>query len=82
VRRPQPAPFRPINPHLLRRVERSRFKKSALAAAAGWPHYTTFHDILRAGRIAATPLTVQRLERVADAVGLPRDEIFLDGAGR
>lgn len=73
-----PAPYRPLNPFFPRHIERSGLKKSALCVHAGWPHYTTFHDLLKAGVVAATPLTVERLGRVADAVGFPRDEIFLD----
>lgn len=72
------APRRPLNPLLLRRVERSGKQKAGLAVVGGWPFYCTFFDTLRAEKVAATPLTVRRLERVADAVGFPRDEIFLD----
>jgi hypothetical protein len=72
------APRRPLNPLLLRRVYRSGKPLSRLALVSGWPYYTTFHDILRAEAVPATPLTAIRLQRVADAVRLPRDETFLD----
>lgn len=72
------APRRPLNPLLLRRLERSNQTKTRIAAIAGWPHYTDFYNALREDRVRATPLMVARLERVADAVGFPRDEIFLD----
>lgn len=72
------APIRPLNPLLWRRVERSDKQKARLALIAGWPHYCTFFDTLHAEKVAATPLTITRLQRVADAVGFPRDEIFLD----
>jgi len=72
------APRRPLNPLLLRRVEKSQQSKHGLQQISGWPYYTQFFDTLHAEKVAATPLTVQRLERVADAVGFPRDEIFLD----
>ena len=72
-------PFRPLNPYFSLRIKRSGKKQAALEAIAGFPHYTTFHDILRAGQVVATPLTVTRLERVADAINFPRDEIFADG---
>jgi hypothetical protein len=45
---------------------------------AGWPYYTDFYEALRQDRIRATPLMIQRLQRTADVVGFPRDEIFLD----
>ena len=77
-----PAPYREINPFFHRRIDRSGKKKSSLQRVGGWPHYTTFHDLLRAGVVAATPLTITRLQRVADAVDFPRDEIFLDEAAR
>jgi hypothetical protein len=74
------APRLRLNPLLLRRVEHSGRPKSCLQRLAGFPHYATFFEVLRAEKVAATPLNVQRLERVADAVGFPRDEIFLDEA--
>jgi hypothetical protein len=76
------APQRHLNRFLWRRVERSGKQKGRLQIVGGWPHYTSFHDVLRAETIVATPLTITRLERVADAIGFPRDEIFLDGAVR
>jgi len=72
------APRRPINPLLLRRVQRSGKSKGTLALVAGWPHYVTFFDILRAEKVVATPLTVSRLQRLAEVIGFPQDEIFLD----
>jgi hypothetical protein len=78
----RPASFRPLNPFFSRRIDRSGKKKTTLRVIGGWPYETTFHDILRAGLVAATPLTIARLERVADAIDFPRDEIFLDGATR
>jgi hypothetical protein len=77
---PRLGPRRRLNPFLLRSVDRSGKIKSRIAFAAGWPHYIHFYETLRAGTVVATPLMVERLERVADAVGFPRDEIFLDEA--
>ncbi|MEO8681635.1 MAG: hypothetical protein ABI665_21495 [Vicinamibacterales bacterium] len=76
------APRRPLNPLLLRRVERSGKPKSRIAFAAGFPHYVTFYLVLREEKVVATPRLTTRLQLVADAVGFPRDEIFLDEAGR
>src|SRR5436190_1099727 len=72
------APRRPLLPFLLRRVSASRINKGLLARAAGFPAYSVFYTVLRSEKVIATPLTVERLERVADLVGFPRDEIFLD----
>ena len=76
------APFRALNPFFSRRIDRSGIKKTALRVVGGWPYETSFYDVLRAGLVAATPLNVARLERVADAIGFPREEIFLDGGAR
>jgi len=73
-------PRRPLNPLLLRRVDRSGQIKQRLQLVAGFPNYPEFYETLRADRVPATPLTITRLQRVADAVGFPRDEIFLDEA--
>lgn len=72
------APRRRLNPRLLRRVSSSNINKNVIARAAGWPFYVQFYAALRSERVAATPLTVERLMRVADLVGFERDEVFLD----
>jgi hypothetical protein len=72
------APRRRLNPFLLRHVERSGKPKTHIALVSGWPYYTTFYDTLREDKIRATALTITRLMRVADAVGFPRDQVFLD----
>ena len=72
------APRRPLNPHLLRRVSSSNINRHVIARAAGWPFYVQFYAALRSERVAATRLTVDRLLRVADLVGFPRDQVFLD----
>lgn len=76
------APRRPLNPHLRRCVRRSGTSSVRLATVAGFSHKQALYFVLREERISATPLTVARLERIADAVGFPRDEIFLDEAAR
>jgi hypothetical protein len=73
------APYRPLNPFFRQRIEQGGKKKDSLRLIGGWPHYTTFHDIFKAGVCAATPLTVRRLERVADAIAFDRGQIFIDG---
>jgi hypothetical protein len=62
----------------LRRVRQQR-GLSRLAASAGFTQFTSFYDILREDRVRATPLNVDRLERIAAAINFPKDEIFLDG---
>jgi len=72
-----PAPLVHLNPDFVQQVERSDRPKCGLQRIGGWPHYVTFFQVLHAETVSATPLTVQRLQRVADAVGFPRAEIFL-----
>jgi hypothetical protein len=74
------AACRSINPALLECVRASGIPQSRLALIAGFPHYTQFYEALRADRLRGTPLLVERLERLADAIGFPCDEIFLDHA--
>jgi hypothetical protein len=73
------APRYLLNPLLLHCVEQLRKTKSCLQLIAGWPHYCTFFETLHAEKVAATPLTITRWQRVADAIEFPKDEIFLDG---
>ncbi len=72
------APRRPINPELLRQVLRSRAGKKSLAVVAGFKHYDAFFHTLRAASVPATPTTIERLHRVANAVGF-RGRVFLVG---
>lgn len=76
------APRRRLNPFLLRRVEQSGLKLTALTALGGFRHYADFFTTLREERVRTTPLIRIRLERIADAVGFPKDEIFLDEVSR
>jgi hypothetical protein len=43
------APYRPLNPFFRQRIEQGGKKKDSLRLIGGWPHYTTFHDIFKAG---------------------------------
>ena len=72
------APRRPLNPLLLRRVAHSNINKNVIARSSGFPAYSVFYTTLRSEKVIATPLTVERLMRVADLVGFPCDEVFLD----
>ena len=77
------APRRPLNPLLWRWFARcERGSKERLSVLAGYTHYQALYTALHEDRVRATPEAVRRLQRVADAIGFPRDEIFLDEAGR
>ncbi len=76
------APRRQLNPFLARRIKQSGTKQRNLAVLAGYTHEQALWTVLQEDRVRATPLTIRRLERIADAIGFPRDEIFLDMAKR
>jgi hypothetical protein len=77
-----PAARRRLNPFLRRTIRRSGKKSVDLAVVAGFPHKQTLSLVLREERVPATPLLVVRLTRLADAVGFPREDIFLPEAMR
>lgn len=74
--------FKTLNPGLGDTTKRSGFKQKSLAAVAGIKHHQNLCLLLSAEKVRATPQTVARLQRVADAVDFPRDEIFLDEVSR
>lgn len=71
-------PRRPLSPSLIRKACASGINQGVIALHAGFPNYTQYYTTLRAEFIPDTRLTVGRLMRVADLVGLSRDEVFLD----
>ena len=75
---PDLAPRLRLNPLLLRRVKRSGRSIMRLVALAGFSHYPDYYVVLHSERVPATPLRIAQLHRLADAVGFPRDEVFLD----
>ena len=77
-----PAPRRPLNPLLRRQVRRSGKNSVAISIVAGFSHKQALYFYLREEYVSATPRLVARLQRVADAVGFPKDEIFLDEVER
>lgn len=79
-RQPTAAPSvrRPLNPHLRRAVRRCGKSAVALATVAGFKHKQMLYAVLSAERVSATALLTARLQQLADAVGFPREDIFLD----
>lgn len=49
-----------------------------MAELAGFPNRGQFSSTLHARRISVTPLTLERLHRVADVVEFPREAVFID----
>lgn len=72
------APRRPLNPFLLRRAAASSINQGTLSAAAGFPAYSVYYTTLRSPIVIASDLTVGRLMRLAEILGFPAAEVFLD----
>ncbi len=68
---------RSVNPKFYQHAK-SRMRLRVLASLAKLPFPNTLTEMLRSPSIATTPLNLERLHLVADAVGFPRTEIFLD----
>jgi hypothetical protein len=76
-----------FQPHQRRRIK--SLQRAALAAIhsgeqqgfvlsqlSGFPHYSTFSEMLHARRVTATPLMTERLQRLARLLNFPPDQIF------
>ncbi len=74
------APRRQLNPFLLKAVLQSKESQDLLRRTAGWPNYPAYFVVIRSSTIIATDLTVARLEKLAELVSFPRDQIFFDEA--
>jgi hypothetical protein len=77
-RQPQ-APRRQLNPQFRQaaRDAMSRaYKSHVMASLGGFPHSTSFSNALHADKIAATPLAIGRLQRVADAIRFTGDVVL------
>jgi hypothetical protein len=53
-----------------------------IAIRAGFPNQTHFSSLINADVIRVSPLIEERLRRVADIIGYPRDRIFLPEPAR
>ena len=70
---------RRLNPKFKERYRNERVQASwMLAMRAGFPHQSGFSALIRADVVPTTPLIVERLGRVADLLGFPKDQIFVD----
>jgi hypothetical protein len=76
------APRRPLNPLLRRQVRRSGRSIVELSLVAGFSHKQVLYQLFAQDSVPATPLMVKRLHRLADFISFPREDVFLDEAGR
>jgi len=51
-----------------------------LAVQLGLTHPTVLSGLVCADSVPDTPINIERLERIADAIGFDRSQLFLDGA--
>lgn len=79
---PPPLPRRRLNPLFYSAVRASGHPGWKIALLAGLTHQTVLTRLTTAESVIASPLTVERLERIADVVGFDKALIFLDGGGR
>lgn len=67
-----------VNPALPRAVRASGIPVWKLAFLCGVPHSATTSSLLHADSVPDTLTNVERLYRIADAVGFPRAYVLLD----
>ena len=53
-----------------------------IATIAGFRHVAKFSSLVNASIVPDSNVNVRRLNAIADAVGLPRTEVFIDQAVR
>jgi len=75
---PPPFPRRRLNPKLYAAVRASSRPAYQLAVLAGLTHGTVLSALIRAEDVPDTPLTRERLQRIADLVGFDKAQLFLD----
>ena len=75
--RPSAYPLRYLAPRLRTAYRRSQLGSCQIALCAGFPHQSSFSVVINAEVVRATPLLVERLQRVADILGVSHDQIFL-----
>jgi hypothetical protein len=70
-------PERYLHPRVREVYLRDARASLELSFVAGFPHHSHFSAVINSVKVKDTPLLRQRLERLADALGYPRDEIYL-----
>jgi hypothetical protein len=74
-----PLPRRSVNPALRQIIRASNRLSWQIALAAGIRHYPKFSELINAETVPATQINIDRLNRIADAVGFDRSLLFVDG---
>ncbi len=71
-----------VNPKLREAVRASGRPGWQLAIDCGFLHHAKFSALIHARTMPATALNIERLRRIAAAVGFPAERLFLDGGVR
>ena len=79
---PPPLPRRRVNPALYAAVRASGRPGYLIALEAGLTHQPVLSALVCAESVPDTPTNIERLQRIADVVRFPREDLFLDEAGR
>jgi hypothetical protein len=51
-----------------------------IALAAGITHFSKFSALINADEVPASPINIERLERICEVIGFPKARLFVDGA--
>ena len=76
----KPYPLVRVSPQLRERYNEAisiGLGAATIAAVAGFPQTAALSTQMHAARVAASPLVVERFERVAEILGVPADQIFV-----
>lgn len=78
-RGPTAAPNRTFNPAFIEALRSCRRPMWVLAYLTGWPNPQPFSSLISQPTFRATPTTIERLQKAADVLGFPRDQVWLPG---
>jgi len=67
-----------LNPELLKAARRSGLHRYEIAMRAGIRHDSLVSTLIHSLVVAATPRTLDALERIADVVRFDRSQLFID----
>jgi len=70
-------PRRRVNPALYKTYRACGQPQWKLVTLAGLTHQSQFSALICAKTIPATDVNIERLQRIADAVKFPREQLFL-----
>lgn len=71
-------PYVRVNPHLISRARQSGHLLRTLTTVAGFFSPQAFSRMLCSGVVPGTTTNVTRLRRLANSLGFPQDQVFVD----